>query len=77
MGNSPECLVAAHGILRALFVLHLYRESNKLQKGIGMENSRKEKSSPRRDLNPQSFPPEGNALSLGHTDCFFFPPSCI
>lgn len=26
------------------------------------------KGSPRRDLNPQSFPPEGNALSLGHTD---------
>lgn len=64
MGNSPECLVAAHGILRALFVLHLYRESNKLQKRNRKGEWQKRKKQSEAGLEPAIFSSGGKCLII-------------
>lgn len=64
MGNSPECLVVAHGILRVLFRLHLRRERNEGAKSNRNGESQERKKQSEAGLEPAIFSSGGKCLII-------------
>lgn len=74
MGNSPECLVAAHGILRVPFTPYLHTEKNEGAKKNRNGEWQKRKKQSEAGLEPAIFSSGGKCLIIRPHGLFLLSP---